>query len=517
MNKSACLLALLLLVFACKTGQKTAKSVGDDGKIEVIFLQLNDVYEISPLENGTVGGMARVATLRKRLLAENPNTFTMLAGDFISPSVIGTLKFEGSRIRGRHMVETMNALGVDFVAFGNHEFDYDLADLQARLNESKFTWIGTNIINSAIPDLPRRFSKSVADGKPVDCPKSVRFSAKDADGTTVQMGLVSSVLPSNPKPYVVYLDIFDAAKSEAEALKIDCDAVFGLTHLSREDDARLAEKIPFLPLIMGGHEHDNMRFEVGKTVVAKADANAKTAYVHRLFFDKKAKTCTLKSQLIKIDASIQPDAEVAQIVKKWEDIAENSFKKDGFDASKIVAVLKEPLDCRDGTCRIQQMPVGKILTDAMLKTSRQNPDCAVFNSGSLRLDDFLRGSISQRDVLRLMPFGGGFSEVEMGGKMLRRMLTAGNLNRGKGGFLQWGKIGYQGDSMTFLIGGKPLDDKKTYRVAIGDFLLTGNEQGLEFLKIEGNADIKDISKRDPADKTDLRNDVRLALIEFWKI
>ena len=47
----------------------------------VTILHFNDVYEITPVEGGRSGGLARVATLRRRLLAENPNTFTLLAGD----------------------------------------------------------------------------------------------------------------------------------------------------------------------------------------------------------------------------------------------------------------------------------------------------------------------------------------------------------------------------------------------------------------------------------------------------
>lgn len=61
---------------------------------------MNDVYEITPLENGKVGGMARVAQLRNQLKQKNKNTFTILAGDFLSPSVLGTVKNEGKRIAG---------------------------------------------------------------------------------------------------------------------------------------------------------------------------------------------------------------------------------------------------------------------------------------------------------------------------------------------------------------------------------------------------------------------------------
>src|SRR3978361_135698 len=95
----------------------------------VCILQLNDVYEIGPLNEGKVGGMARVATLIRQHEARY-KTFVVLAGDFLSPSVIGTTKIDGQRTNGRHMVDMMNKVGVDLVTFGNHEFDIPDSDLQ---------------------------------------------------------------------------------------------------------------------------------------------------------------------------------------------------------------------------------------------------------------------------------------------------------------------------------------------------------------------------------------------------
>ncbi len=57
--------------------------------ITLRLLQLNDVYEITPIEGGTRGGLARVATLRQQLLKENPRTYTILAGDSFSPFCVG--------------------------------------------------------------------------------------------------------------------------------------------------------------------------------------------------------------------------------------------------------------------------------------------------------------------------------------------------------------------------------------------------------------------------------------------
>ena len=91
--------------------------------VEITLLQFNDVYEIGPVEGGKSGGLARVATLRQRLLAENPNTFTVLAGDFVSPSALGTAKVDGQSLAGQQMVAVLNAVGLDLATFGNHEFD----------------------------------------------------------------------------------------------------------------------------------------------------------------------------------------------------------------------------------------------------------------------------------------------------------------------------------------------------------------------------------------------------------
>ena len=91
----ACL-ALLAGSASCSAMRKTPTK--DNGKIEVVFVQVNDVYEIAPLAGGREGGMARVATLKKQYQERNPNTFLVMAGDFLSPSVYNSLQYEGKRV-----------------------------------------------------------------------------------------------------------------------------------------------------------------------------------------------------------------------------------------------------------------------------------------------------------------------------------------------------------------------------------------------------------------------------------
>jgi 2',3'-cyclic-nucleotide 2'-phosphodiesterase (5'-nucleotidase family) len=516
------LFALSTLLVACDASKKAAG--GDDGIIEIVFLQLNDVYEIAPLSDGT-GGMARVAALRKTLLAKNPNTFTVLSGDFISPSVIGTLKYEGKRIRGRQMVDVMNATGIDWVVFGNHEFDYDDPnDLQARIDESSFTWFAANARFLADVSMPStRFFKN-KDGVKTDCPDEKAFVVKDADGTTVKLGVFGVLINTGRKPWVVYSDWFEAAKKSRENLRQqNADICVGLTHLAAADDIKLAGMLPDVPLLMGGHDHENQRHVVGKSVVAKADANAKTVYVHTIRYDKKRKTTKLTSELITIDDKIADDPVVAATIAKWEKIKNESLASSGFNANTAVVKLSEVLDCRESTIRFKQAPIGNIINEAMVAVAKKNPDCALFNSGSIRIDDQLTGTLNEIDIVRMLPFGGGISEVDMRGALLLKTLVAHSGNVGLGGYLQLWQL-TQSDGK-WLVNGAPIDPQKTYRVVMSDFLLTGAEQNMGFLKADitnaatgatNNPDVLKIERADPKNKNDLRADVRHALIAYWR-
>jgi len=516
------LLFAALFFFSCDPVRK-ATSGAEDGILEFQILQMNDVYEISPSASDNIGGLARVATLRKELIAKNPNTLTVLAGDFISPSVIGTLKFEGKRLRGKQMIELLNTLWLDMVVFGNHEFDYDdLADLQARLDESNFTWLAGNARLKGTTWTQQFFKNKPGGGTDI-CPDNKVISFKDADGTMINIGLFGVLVNNGKKPWVEYSDWAEAAKKNFAELKPKCDVVLALTHLSIEEDKALAGMLPEVPLVLGGHDHDNMRVPVGPSVVTKADANAKTVYIHTIRYDKRKKTCTVKSELRKINSSIADEPATAAVVAKWEKIKNESLSSSGFNASAVVTKLDKPLDCREAVIRHSQAPVGIMITEAMLAVSRNKPECALLNSGSIRVDDVLSGTLVELDIVRMLPFGGGITEVEMKGSLLRKTLETGLTNKGNGGFLQILRLRKEESSGKWFVGTNVLEDNKLYRVALPDFLLSGNESNMGFLKSSlgadgksDNPDIPKIMKPDAKDKSDLRNDIRLALIRYLR-
>lgn len=137
MNRA--LLFLISLVFfasSCSILEPNTEGViKGNGLVTLKFVQVNDVYEIAPLNGGEYGGMARVAHIRDSIKKQFPNTYLFMAGDFLNPSLLGTVKVDGERLNGKQMIDVINAMDFDLVTFGNHELDLSEEDLQKRLDE----------------------------------------------------------------------------------------------------------------------------------------------------------------------------------------------------------------------------------------------------------------------------------------------------------------------------------------------------------------------------------------------
>ena len=213
-------------------------------QVDITLLHLNDVYEITPIAGGKVGGLARVATLRKRLLAKNPHTFTLLAGDCLSPSALGTAKVNGERLAGKQMIEVLNEMGLDYATFGNHEFDLSEAQFQQRLKESRFQWFSGNVDNAegkAFPGVPR----------------TQIITVPTTEGKAIKIGLIGLTIDSNKADYVRYRDPVTVAREQIANLQVDI--LIALTHLKLSHDQALIEAVPEIDLVLGGHEHENIQ------------------------------------------------------------------------------------------------------------------------------------------------------------------------------------------------------------------------------------------------------------------
>ncbi len=492
-------LTLLLVLLFISCGK-------DDGKITFTFLQVNDVYEIAPIQGGKYGGMARLETVHQELIKENENTFVMMAGDFLNPSLLGTIKYEGNRIRGRQMVEVMNAMNFELAAFGNHEFDLSRNDLQKRIDESTFHWIGANVALN-IDGYSEPFFKKIK-GEKHPIPQTHKITIKDKDGTNLSIGFISVCIPSNPRSYVSYSDIFDEAKASYEALKDSVDVVFGLTHVNIKQDKQIAEMLPNIPLIMGGHEHTNMKYQVGNTSITKADANAKSAYIHKITFDKKTKRTTVTSTLKEINSDIRSDESVGAIVEKWQTVLNTKIKEIVANPNEVIYDAKVPLDGRDTPIRSEQTNLGALVTEGMAFAFDNKVDAAMVNGGSIRIDDELMGDVTSTDIFRVLPFGGSIYKIEIKGFLLKEVLDFGKAAKGKGPYLQ--RYNMVEKENKWFIDGKELEPNSTYKIAVSDYLMKGFDIPVLTEKAKG---VLSVYKPTP---NEVGYDIRKAVILYMK-
>lgn len=240
-----------------------------------IFVQINDVYFLDARPNyarpqGLI--LPRIATMVRRLRRHQPDQITFcVPGDFLAPSSLGKLS------TGEHMVDIFNSLGVDFVTFGNHEFEQlplSAATLARNITQSNFHWLCANFSPSA-PEL----SAIAAQGDKLTPYRT--FHLRD-DLLVVLLGVT---LEDRYRGYGEATDstaatqrVIRQAYEEIPVLRDrSAQPIFiALTHQDATDDVQLARSCPDLLMIMGGHDHDEEYvLDQMRPLIVKATSNAR--------------------------------------------------------------------------------------------------------------------------------------------------------------------------------------------------------------------------------------------------
>ncbi|MEP7383958.1 MAG: bifunctional metallophosphatase/5'-nucleotidase [Gemmatimonadota bacterium] len=432
------------------------------------ILHFNDVYEITPVEGGRAGGLARVAAFRRHLADSLGTVLTTLGGDFISPSALGTARVDGERLAGRQMVAVLNAVGVDWTTLGNHEFDVSEDAFRQRVAESRFRYVASNVHDST--------------GRPLAGVAAHAIITVDAGGQRVRVGLIGVVIASNHQPWVGYDDPVTSLQAHAAMIRDSVDVLVALTHLTVAQDQRVAEEVPSIDVILGGHEHENYLLRRGThfTPIIKADANVRSVAVVRVTVGDRHTRPRVTSTLVPINDAMPSDSGVGAEVDRWLARAFAGYRAQGFSPESVVATLRSALDGRETVVRTREGSLSDLIVRAM-RHAATDADVAIFNGGSIRIDDVVPpGPITQYDVIRILPFGGNSVVVDMTGALLRQVLLVGRRNQGSGGFLHSAGATLD-DGSAVTVGGRVVDDGRRYRVVLTDYLLSGAETGLGFL------------------------------------
>ncbi|CAF1053376.1 unnamed protein product [Adineta ricciae] len=434
----------------------------NENYVQWTILQMNDVYELLPSGGGNKGGLAHVAYLRDSLLKENPHTYTVLSGDFLSPSPLSLAIVNGTRLNGKQMIASFNTLGLDFVTFGNHEFDLSEIELIRRMNESTFTWISSNVFD---PHTNTSFASSIP--YKLITIRHVRI---------LLIGLTTAKNPVNYTRVVNETSLVPFVQQFLQSLTtVHYDVLIALTHLDVANDIILAQNIPQIDLILGGHEHENYFLLRGAkfTPIYKADSNAVTVFIHRCAFNLKAKKFHVHSKLTKITSEMKYQEKTFEITNYWFNLGMQSFIEMGYQPNETVSCLPNSieLDGRSSSVRNYPTRLTEYCCQALLESTKQDTTVvALFNSGSIRIDDILQGKITQYDILRTLPFFNKLVTLSVPGQILAKVLSEGVSLRGNGMFLAYEGIATFDEGKTWLLNGTDISkSKENYNIVTLDY------------------------------------------------
>jgi len=218
----------------------------------ITILHTNDVHShidaFSPnaAKNANLGGVARRATLIKKIRQENVNTLLLDAGDIFQGTPY--FNFYGGELE----FKLMSKLKYDAATIGNHDFDNGIGGLYAQLPHANFSFLSANynFKNTILDTHVKPYKVFIKEG--------IRIGVF---GIGIKLaGLVNKVLYKETE----YLDPIEITQDLTRILKEEeqCDLIICLSHLgynyknsNKVSDLKLAEATKDIDLIIGGHTH----------------------------------------------------------------------------------------------------------------------------------------------------------------------------------------------------------------------------------------------------------------------
>jgi 5'-nucleotidase len=229
----------------------SAMALSVQAREPLVILHTNDVH--SQLEpNGPsegkyahLGGVVERNALIRLIRHREPNVLVVDAGDFVQGSAYFNL------FRGEAEVAVMNAMGLDAVTLGNHEFDNGVKALAEMLKRATFPVVCSNYDVSGTPL------------KKVVRPWLVLRKGKLRVGVVSANVAPHGLIAEKQFKGIRYQSPLVCTDSIAGWLKREkkCDVVVCLSHLGLEaesshpDDRKLASGSKYIDVIVGGHSH----------------------------------------------------------------------------------------------------------------------------------------------------------------------------------------------------------------------------------------------------------------------
>ena len=282
-----------------------------------------------------------------------------------------------------------------------------------------------------------------------------------------------------------------------EKLRPKCDVLIAIMHMgvdasSEFTSERIARETKGIDLIVDGHSHTTLPegIRVNDTLIVQAGY-----YEHRLgratIEVENHKIISKRAELLDADEvralAPKPDQKILAELKIAEDKANKLL-------DEVVARSTKELSSERLLVRRNESELGNLAADAFRWAAKS--DIAICNGGGLRAD-LPAGEVRKRDTMAIFPFGNTLRVAQIKGSTIREMLehSVEFYPASFGGFLDVSGMTFSYDPSLppkhrvkeISIGGQPLDENKTYTIALADFQTSGGDDYtmLKGLKIVG--------------------------------
>lgn len=473
--------------------------VGEGLAWQLTLLHVNDIHvrmeetnkysaacRVEDKERGRCfGGLARLYTAVNQFRGNKNSTVWLNAGDFFQ----GTVWY--SHFKWKVVAKFNRLLEFDAMSFGNHEFDDGVEGLVPFLQERTCPMVAANLDISAHPELRGLFSPSLV----------LLVGGR-------RVGVVGYLTPetlevSNPGKILINDEITAVREEVAKLTEDGVDIIIALGHSGYDKDIEIAEAVPDIDIIVGGHTHSFLYTSQephpsgetvrgpyptlvnNRTLVVQAFAYTKFLGHLKATFSEKGELESWTGEPILLDKSFKEDEMILEELKPWKVILENIGKDIIGSADSVL------FRSREGESNI-----GNLVTDAMVWAHRENDiHLAMVNSGGIRAS-FDRGRITMGDLLNSFPFRNTFDIVVLRGDTVRRMLEHSVANMREDGRNDAGRfLQVSGFRVTFDLSRpemkrlvlaevacpdcpmqwKPLHDEDLYSVVMTNYLAGGGD------------------------------------------
>lgn len=439
---------------------------------KITILHTNDMHGRFKSDEKVIG-IDTVSAIKKSI----ENSILVDAGDTIHGLPFVTLS------QGQDAVDLLNEAGYEFMAPGNHDFNYGQERLIELFKNSVTLKNGENKLKLLASNVKK-------DGKPIFEPNSIK--EMQVNGKTVKVGLFGlsteetayKTNPNNVKG-IDFTSPIDAAKEQVKELEDKgADIIVALSHIGTDESSEttsydVINAVDGIDVYVDGHSHTT--FDEGKKVndtllVSTGEYLSNLGKVELELNDENEVVKATASLITKEQAlSVTPDKKVTE---KIEEISSNQEEV----LSEVIGTNAIELDGKRESVRVKETNLGNLITDAMLNET--NADLAITNGGGIRAS-ISKGDITKGDVVSVLPFGNYIVTKKLTGAQIKEVLEFGVRSYGEslGGFPHVAGIKFVVDPsravgdriISLTINGQKLDMNKTYTVATNDFTAVGGD------------------------------------------